>query len=196
MRRSLRLPFLLSLPLALLPLRPATAKPPTVEGYVRIDEFNQLLAGKLQELREAEEFEKKPFPEQLVIKWEKGATSFKKVRKINGPDVVEEVFEWEELQSEPPTDATKRLMELLPKVLRDKYGAALKMDGDFKRERYKLGKILVDNLVKPPLHVRKLAIDCLEAMHHTRRNYVPEDPKDKRLKGQKAWKNYIERVRK
>lgn len=187
MRRSLLLTLLFAVP--------ALAKPPTVEGYMRMDEFGRKLEGKLQELREAEEFEKKPFPEQLVIKWEKGATSFRKVRNFDGVDVVKEVFDWEEIQKEPPTEATQRIMTKLPEVLRVKFGAALKMDRDFKRERYKIGRILVDNLVKPPLHVRKLALDCLEAMHHTRRNFVPEDPKDKRVKGQNAWKKYIDRVK-
>jgi hypothetical protein len=175
---------------------PAAAKPPRVDGFVRIDEFTQNLAGKLQELREAEEFEKKPFEEQLLIKWEKNATSFKHVKKIKGPDVVEMIFEYDELLKEPPTDVAQRIAERLPAVLRAKYGESLKMSKTFKTERWKVGKILVAQLVKPPLHVRQLAIDCLEGAHRTRLAYVATDPKERRTRKQKAWKAYIDRVRK
>ncbi|MHC4451890.1 MAG: hypothetical protein ACYS0E_17420 [Planctomycetota bacterium] len=190
MRTSLVLAFVVLLSV------PAAAKPPAAEGFVRIDEFNQLLAGKLQELREAEEFEKKPFEEQLLIKWGKDATSFKHVRKITGPDVVDTIFEYEELLKEPPTDVAQRIAKKLPEVLKAKYGESLKMNKKFKLERFKVGKILVAQLVKQPLHVRQLAIECLDAVHHTRRGYVAEDPKDKRVKKQKAWKDYIDRVKK
>ena len=186
----------LSLATCLLLAVPVAAKPPAVEDFVRIDEFNRQLADKLQQLREAEEFEKKPFPEQLMIKWEKGAATFKHVRKINGPDVLDAIFDWDELAQEPVTDATKRIMKRLPEVLKYKYGDVVKMSSTFRRDRYKVGKVLVDQLVKPPLHVRELAINCLEEIHKTRRQYVAEDPKEKRIKRQKAWKAYIDRVRK
>ena len=114
MLRSIALLLLLSLPVA--------AKPPTVEAFVRLDRFNRQLLEKLQRLRDAEEFEKKPFPEQLLIRWDKGASSFKHVRKISGPDVLELIFKWEELAQEPSTDAAKRIMQKLPEVLKAKYG--------------------------------------------------------------------------
>lgn len=174
---------------------PAAAKPPTVEGFVRKDEFNQLLAGKLQELREAEEFEKKPFEEQLLIKWGANASSFKHVKTIKGDDVVEKIFEYEELLKEPPTDVAQRLMKKLPEVLEAKYGQSLKMNKKFKTERWRVGKILIGQLVKPPLHVRQLASDCLEACHHTTLGYVATDPKGRRVQKQKAWKAYIDRVK-
>ena len=187
MNRSIALLFLLVLPVA--------AKPPFVEGFVRLDRFNQQLADKLQNLREAEEFEKKPFPEQLLIKWDKGAASFKK-RKIVGPDVLKTIFDWEELFQEPPTDATKRIIQQLPEVLKLKYGNIVKMGKTFRRERFLVGRVLIGQLVKPPLHVRELAITCLEEIHKTRRQYVASDPKEKRVKRYKAWKAYIERVSK
>jgi len=177
---------------------PAAARPPRVDAdvtFVRIDEFGKLIAGKHQQLKYEEEFRKKPFPEQLVIKWGEGATEFKTMRKIDGPDVIETVFEWEELRQEKPSEAALRVCKELPEVLKKKYGAVLKMDNKFKRERYRMGRLLVDELVKPPLHVRQLAADCLEAMHHTRQNYVADDDKEKRARAQKRWKTYIDRVR-
>ena len=110
---------------------PAAGKPPRVDAtvqFVRIDEFDKLIAGKHQQLKYEEEFRQKPFPEQLVIKWGEGATEFKSMRKIDGPDVIETVFEWEELRQEKPSEAAQRVCKELPLVLEKKYGAVLKMD--------------------------------------------------------------------
>ena len=188
LRRLLLVAFLIALPVS--------AKPPATEGFVRIDKFTEMLDARLKELQEKEQFAKLPFEEQLVIMWAKGEKSYKKVRKINGPDVIETIFDWDEINKEPPTDSANRLAASLPGVLKKKYGESLKMDKKFKSERYKVGRVLVAQLVNPPLHVRELAIECLNAMHHTRRNYVADDPKDRRVRRQKAWKDYIERVKK
>ena len=171
------------------------AKPPTVEGYVRLDAFRKQLSERIKKLKEEEAFNEKPFPEQLLIKWEAGETSFGKIRKLTGDKVIEEIFKWDELQATEPTKAAKRVMELLPQVMSAKYGQIVKMNKTFKNERYKTTAELVDHLVKPPAHVRQLAIVCLEAAYGTRLRYVANDPKSTRMKRQKAWDSHIKKLK-
>ena len=165
-------------------LAPAVwAKPPASEGFVRF-----------VMLKKAEEFKKKPFPEKLLIRWSEGESSFESVRKLNGEAVVKAIFEWDDLTGEARTEAGERVAELLPEVLKEKYGEATRLNTAFRRDRYKVGRELVDQLVKPPLHVRELAIECLKMTYNGgRRGYVAEDAKPRRIKRQKEWLDYVKR---
>ena len=175
----------------------AFAKPPQVEGFVRMDEFNRQLRTRFQEFREAEEFGQKPFPEKLLIKWSEGAPSFESVRKITGEVVLKEIFAWDELIGENPSEAADRAATLLPDVLKTKYGEATRLSKTFRTDRFKTARVLVDQLVKPPLHVRELAIKCLQMTYNgNRRGYVETDSKAKRKTKQKEWLDYIKRRRK
>ncbi|MHC4955318.1 MAG: hypothetical protein ACYTGZ_15810 [Planctomycetota bacterium] len=172
----------------------ALAKPPQIEGFVRMDEFNRRLRTRFQELKEAEEFAQKPFPEKLLIRWNEGATSFESVRKLTGEVVLKEIFEWDELIGEKPSEAADRVAKSLPDVLKTKYGEATRLSTAFRRDRYKTARVLVDQLVKPPLHVRELAIKCLQMTYNgNRRGYVETDSSKKRLRRQKEWLDYIKR---
>ena len=83
---------------------------------------------------------------------------------------------------------------MLPQALKTHYGEAIKITSSFKRDRYQVGKELVDQLVKPPLHVRELAIECLQMVYNQgRKAYVAEDSKARRIKKQKEWKDYVRR---
>jgi len=187
--------FLCSSLFALLLATPAVwGKPPASEGFVRMEKLSTILAKRFQELKEAEDFKKKPFPEKLLIKWNDGETSFESVRKLTGEVVLKHIFEWDELLSETPSEAAARVTKLLPNVLKYKYGEAINLNSAFKRDRYKVGKELVDQLVKPPLHVRELALLCLKNTYNAGRNtYVAEDPKSRRVKSAKVWLDYVKR---
>ncbi|MEM8884148.1 MAG: hypothetical protein AAGD14_08780 [Planctomycetota bacterium] len=173
---------------------PALAKPPVTDGFVRVGEFRTQLAEKLQALRDAEDFETKPFEEQLLIKWEQDATRFKK-KRIKAEDVVETIFEWDQVIGDEPTEAAQRVLKKLPEVLAVKYGDAV-MTKDLKKERYEVSKELVSQLTKKQLHVRDLAARCLYSIYGTTRQYQPKDEPAKLKKRQRAWKDYIDRVRK
>jgi hypothetical protein len=188
----MRTSLLLASLLGLAPV--AASKPPTSAGFVRLQELNTLLVKRYQELKDAEEFEKKPMPEKLLIKWEQGETSFGSVRKLTGEVVVKAIFEWEEFISDTPSDAAIKVGKLLPAALKTRYGEAIQITTAFKKERYQVGKELVDQLVKPPLHVRELAIECLQMTYNqNRKGYVPEDKRASRMKKQKEWRDYVKR---
>jgi hypothetical protein len=195
LRSSMRYPLIAILLLSVPFADVADAKPPTVEGFVRLAKLRKQLAEKLTELRVAETFASKPFPEQLLMKWDEGATSFGKMKKITAEKVLDQIFDWDELIGSEPTEAANRVIALLPIVMGRKYGQVVRMNRSFKSERYKATKGLVDELVKPPVHVRKLAILSLQAVYSTRRQYVETDPKSTRLKRQKAWEAYIKKIK-
>lgn len=185
-------PLALALLLLLAPI--AAAKPPASAGFVRLQELNTLLAKRYQELKLAEDFEKKPLPEKLLIKWDLGETSFGSVRKLTGEVVVKAIFEWDEMTSDTPSEAALRVIAFLPTALKTHYGEAIRINTAFKRDRYKVGLELVNQLVKPPLHVRELAIQCLQMTYNQgRKAYVAEDSKARRMKKQKEWKDYVKR---
>jgi len=172
----------------------AAAKPPASSGFVRLQQLNTELAKRYQELKKAEEFEKKPLPEKLLIKWDEGETSFGSVKKLTGEVVVKAIFEWAELTGPNPSEAATRVAKMLPQALKTHYGEAIRITTAFKRDRYQVGKELVDQLVKPPLHVRELAIECLQMTYNQgRKAYVAEDSKARRIKKQKEWKDYVRR---
>ena len=174
----------------------ASAKPPVSEDFKRIDAFNRELASRFQKFKEAEEFKQKPLPEKLIIKWNDGEKSFGGVKKLTGETVIKAVFEWDELGSEKKSEAVDRVLILLPDVIKARYGQAVRLNSAFKTDRYKASRVLVDQLVKPPLHVRELAIECLKNMYGARRGYVAEDSKSKRQRRQKEWSSYIKQRKK
>ena len=174
----------------------ASAKPPASDGFVRIDAFSRALAGRFQTLKKAEDFEKKPMPEKLLIKYGEGEKSFGSVKRLTGAAVIEAIFEWDEFIGETKSEAADRVIKLLPEVVKNYYGNAVKRNPAFKNDRYKASKVLVDQLVKPPLHVRELAIECLKNMYGARRGYVAEDSKSKRKRRQSEWSSYIKQRKK
>ena len=188
----MRIALILSLVLLLAPW--AEAKPPSSAGFVRLQDLTTQLAKRYQELKLAEEFEKKPLPEKLLIAWDRGDTSFGSVRKLTGEVVVKAIFEWDGLTAETPNEAALRVAKFLPQALKTHYGEAIRINTAFKRDRYKVGLELVDQLVKPPLHVRELAVQCLQMTYNQgRKGYVAEDSKTRRIKKQKEWKDYVKR---
>lgn len=186
--------ILTSLALVLFVVPSVWAKPPASEGFKRLEDLKTDLAKRYQQLKKAEEFEKKPLPEKLLIAWERGDTSFGNVRKLTGEVVVKAIFEWDELTGEAPSEAANRVVKLLPQALKTYYGEATRLNTAFKRDRYKVGRELADQLVKPPLHVRELAIACLmNTYNQGRKGYVAEDAKSRRLKRQKDWIDYVKK---
>ena len=183
------------LPILLLLVGLASAKPPSSDGFERIDALQRQLAARLQKLKTAEEFEKKPLPEKLLIKWSDNEKKFENV-KLSGESVLEAIFEWDEFIGEKPSEAADRVAKQLPEVIKTRYGEAVKLTSSFKKDRYEASKVLVNQLVKPPLHVRILAIECLKNMYGARRGYVAEDDKSKRSKRQSEWSKYIKQRRK
>ncbi len=174
----------------------AVAKPPASQDFKRIDAFNRELASRFQKFKEAEDFKQKPLPEKLVIKWSEGAKAFGGVKKLTGEAVIDAVFEWDALSAENKSEAVDRVLKLLPDVIKTRYGQAVVLNRSFKIERYNASRVLVDQLVKPPLHVRELAIECLKNMYGARRGYVAEDSKAKRQRRQKEWSTYIKQRKK
>jgi hypothetical protein len=146
-------------------------------------------------LRLAEDFASKPFPEQILMKWDEGAAKFGG-KKVTAKEVMEQIFKWDEMTAAEPSEAALRVIELLPQVMGRKYGQVRQLSRAFKNDRYHATKDLVAQLVKPPVHARKLAVDSLYAVYTTRRQYVATDPKSVRLKRQKAWATYIKKIKK
>ena len=174
----------------------ALAKPPASQDFKRIDDFKRELASRFQQFKKAEEFKQKPLPEKLIIKWSEGEKAFGGVKKLTGEAVIKAVFEWDALGAEKKSEAVDRVLKLLPEVIKTRYGQAVVLNRSFKVDRYNASKVLVDQLVKPPLHVRELAIECLKNMYGARRGYVAEDSKAKRERRKKEWSSYIKQRKK
>jgi len=189
--RTRRLAPVLALLLALLP--PASAKPPVLPGYARMDDLESDLVSAAQRMREEEEFAAKPFAERLILKFQERATSYEHMKRLDGEDLVEEILEkWKEAQAEEVDKEVVRILAMLPEALKARYD----VNPIPKRERFKASKPLVDALTHRYTPIRQAAIDCLKAIYGQTRLYQPDLPPKKRMDIQKDWKKQIDKLSK
>ena len=177
---------------------PALAKPPVVLDYHRMDELEKRLADLAERLRKKEEFARKPRPERMIILFDRMplvpktfATEFEG-KKLNGETLVKEIFEkWPAIQRDKPSEDALRILALLAPALKRIY----RVLPTPKAHRYPASKPLMKQLDSPHLHIRKAAIECLQAMYSMNLFYRPKAPRAERRKRIREWKKRIEKMK-
>ena len=168
------------------------AKPPYIQDFSRMEELTRKLNDVFTELREKEEFLSKPLQERIVIKFQQGAPSYEHLTKLTGEAVVKEIFKnWDAIEQDPPTEEVKRVLAMLPDVLKKQYNIVPIP----KRERFNASKPLVAALTHDAFHVRQAAIDCLRAIYGESRLYQADLPAPLRSKRKKEWERFIKKKR-
>jgi hypothetical protein len=134
----------------------AAASPPVVPDFVRIRGLRDGVESRIRQLAAEEDYAKKPDEEKMLIAFD-GGKPFGKTA-ITGELVVRTVLKWADVQKDPPTDAGKRVLALLPQVLGRRYGAGVI---DIPKDRYKVGKLLLEGLDSDYHLIRAASIDAI-----------------------------------
>jgi len=169
----------------------ASASPPSVKGFMRMDRLAAAIGERITQLREKEEFEAKPREERLVVLFRKRVETYEK-KALTGAYVVEEVFDWDAVRGAKPTADADRTVGLLAMALGERFGPTVKLKSRAEqRERYATGKELVDLLNHDRLYVRMAAFACLRQMYGRTHDYRPDAPERERRKAQRHWRSEI-----
>jgi len=169
------------------------AKPPESKDFVRMNVLIPELAKRAKQLAEAEEYAKKPREEKMLITFARGERVFEK-KKLDGEFVAKTILDWAEVNQDPPTDAAKRCLELLPVALEQEYARVVEVD---KRERYAASRVLVKALDSDYLHVRISAVAALKKVYRTENAFMYEPEMDKRDRKDaiRRWDSFIKKQR-
>jgi hypothetical protein len=169
----------------------AFARPPTVPDFARMDELDSILLNLRHKYKEAEEFQRKPREERMILLFERSREDFEG-KTLTGEYVVKELFEkwkvWRAKDKDTPAEAIRILM-LLPDALKVRYATGYPIP---KLARYKASVPLVKALTHKNLHIRTAAIECLEAVYGRTLFYRPDASPGARKKKQSEWKREIE----
>ena len=141
------------------------AKPPS-GLFLRMHDLEQQLSKLHSDLIKAEEFTKKPRQERMILRFQARAKEFEG-KKFNDRAFAEEILiRWDAVQKiEAECDANDlRILRLMPDALRARYNEVPIP----KAERYQASKVVLKLLKSKYLHLRKVGIDCLDAVYgHT-----------------------------
>ena len=170
----------------------ADAKPPESPKFARAKELLEKLEVRSERLKQEEEFKAKPRVERLVIKFKEGAATFLG-EELNGSFVIREVMTWDRIRLEVVPDDVKGVLLLLPEAFKARYGFVYTRSKTLRKQRRCAGARLVAALTHDLRHVRKLAIECLEAMYGARRGYDADAPAAERKRKQKEWRRSLPR---
>lgn len=176
------------LPLLLLAFA-ARAEPPDAAEFVRLKGFREDLRGRFDELRQQEEFDRKPREERMLIAFGRGDRRFEG-KEIPGKLVVKTCLAWADVRRAQPTEAGRRVLGLLPAVLRDRYAVAVD-----RKERRDVSNLLVEALDSEFLPIRQAAVDALKAIYGVPGGfgYDPSLAAKGREKPIREWRKYVAR---
>jgi hypothetical protein len=110
-------------------------------------------------------------------------------KKLDGEKVVEMILKWDEVNTDPPSEAGKRVLADLPTVLFERYAKAIEIP----RDRKDVAMKLCDALDSDSIHIRYAAFEALKKIYRTPSGfmYVVDMEKKARQDPIKSWKNYV-----
>jgi hypothetical protein len=170
----------------------ADAKPPGSPKFVRAKELLEKLEVRSERLRQEEEFKAKPRVERLVLRFKEGAATFQG-EELDGSFVIREVMRWDRIRLEVVPDDVKGVLLLLPEAFKARYGFVYTKSKTLRKQRRCASTRLVAALTHDRRHVRRLAIECLEAMYGVRHGYKVDAPEAERRRKQKEWRRALPR---
>ena len=164
----------------------AHAEPPAAD-FSRLKGLRDDLRDRIAELQQQEEFNAKPREERMLIAFGRGDPKFE-AKELGGKAVVKACLAWADLCQARPTEAGRRVMELLPKVMRERYAVAVN-----RKERRDVSSLLVEALDSEFLPVRQAVIDSLKAIYGVPGgfNYDPTLAAKGNSKAIKEWRRYV-----
>lgn len=170
----------------------AEAKPPESPRFARAKELLEKLQARSERLRQEEEFKAKPREEQLVLRFKEGAATFEG-EELTGAYVIREIMEWDRVRLKVVPDDVKSVLLLLPDAFKARYGFIYTKDKALRKQKRCASARLVAVLTHGLRHVRRMAIECLEAMYGVRRGYQVDAPEAERRRKQKEWRRALQR---
>jgi hypothetical protein len=167
----------------------ADAQPPAVRDFRRLRGLRDDIARQYASLKEQEEFALKPREEKMLIAFGKGEKKFEG-KALEGPKVVEAILEWDQVLSDPPTEAGKRVLTELPNVLHDRYNKI-----EIPKDRRDVALKLCDALDSDAILVRLCAFEALKRIYRTPSGflYVVDMDKKGRQDAIKSWRNHVKK---
>ncbi|MHC4817530.1 MAG: hypothetical protein ACYTF8_05715, partial [Planctomycetota bacterium] len=142
--------------------------------------------------KQEEEFKAKPRVERLVLGFKEGAETFQG-EELTGAHVIREVMEWDRVRLKVVPDDVKGVLLLLPEAFKARYGFIYTKSKTLRKQRRCASGRLVALLTHERRHVRKLAIECLEAMYGKRHGYKVDAPEGERKRKQREWRRALPR---
>jgi len=170
----------------------AGAKPPGSPKFARAKELLEKLEARSERLKQEEEFKAKPRVERLVLRFKEGATTFQR-QELTGAFVIREVMTWDRVRLAVIPDDVKGVLLLLPEAFKARYGFVYTRSKALRKQRRCAGARFVAALTHDLRHVRKLGIECLEAMYGVRHGYKVDASEAGRRRKQKEWRRALPR---
>jgi len=187
---------LLTLPALLiaLPASAVRADPPAIPGYARLGELQEHLLTTLSHLQQQEAFERKPYPEKMLLWFEQGLDKTPDSgKKLTAEVVVRELFRWDRMREHDAAQEVTQIIQVdLPRVMREKFREVVPIP---KTERYKAAMELADYLNDEFFHIRKAAIDSIVAIYTESKGYDPAMSARDRRKKEQEIKDMIRKLR-
>jgi len=170
----------------------AEAKPPVSPKFARARELLQKLEVRSERLKQEEEFRAKPRVERLVLRFKEGAATFQG-EELTGTFVIREVMTWDRIRRKVVPEDVRGVLLLLPEAFKARYGFIYTKSKALRKQRRCASARLVTALAHDLRHVRKLAIECLEAMYGVRRGYKVDASEAERRRSQRVWRRALPR---
>jgi len=170
----------------------AEAKPPGSPQFARAKELLERLEVRSERLKQKEEFKAKPREERLVLGFKEGAETFEG-EELTGAFVIREIMEWDRVRLEVTPDDVKSVLLLLPAAFKARYGFIYTKSKALRKQRRCASARLIAVLTHERRHVRKLAIECLDAMYGERHRYRIDAPEAERRRSQREWRRELPR---
>ncbi|MHC4135190.1 MAG: hypothetical protein ACYS0K_09415 [Planctomycetota bacterium] len=170
----------------------AEAKPPESPQFARAKELLEKLEVRSERLKQEEEFKAKPREERLVLRFKEGAETFEG-EELTGAYVIRAIMEWDRVRLKVTPDDVKGVLLLLPEAFKARYGFIYTKSKALRKQRRCASAHLVAALTHERRHVRKLAIECLDAMYGERHRYKVDAPEAERRRRQKEWRRALSR---
>ena len=108
-------------------------------------------------------------------------------------DVIREIMAWDRVRLKVTPDDVKRVLLVLPEAFKARYGFVYTRSKALRKQRRCAGARLVAALTDGRRHVRKLAIECLDAMYGELHGYKVDAPVAERRRKQKEWRRALSR---
>jgi hypothetical protein len=179
----------------------AGAQPPASEGFKRTDALRAELATRLAEAKKQEEFEAKPREEKLAILLLLADPRLKPPPKFDRVEIVpdkvaKEILEWDQVQTDKPSESAVRALTHLRDALHKRYGDPAVVDYS-RTDRYDVSKLLVKELTSKHLHLRAASFEMLKDIYRNPNGlfYRPDATERMRKDKQREWERYITKER-
>jgi hypothetical protein len=168
----------------------AAAQPPDVDNFRRMKRLRTDIADQYASLKQQEEYALKPREEKMLIAFGNGEEKFDG-KKLDGVSVVVTILKWDQVNTDAPTEAGKRVLSDLPTVLFKRYGAVI----DVPRDRKDVCWKLCDGLDSDFVLVRAAVFEALKKIYRTPSGFMynVDMSKKERQDPIKSWKNYVKK---